>query len=412
MRIEIRSNPGRAIVATMMLALICLAQPQTSAAAAQAQPVGLADKPLAAHQVKLLDLAIGTATRIPVQPHIKDRSKAQEAVVAGCLELDQPARALDYLGRIDDWRKGACYADLAFYCARREIGVDVDEFLKKADQISKTTEDWRRDTIRVKIGRTHAVIGNTKLADLYTSGVVESETGKIAGARAMLGDAGSFDAQMRELDALVAKGNYDITRNALEAYAQLFKRHYADAARREKTEQAIKAGWDKTPIALRIDLLQELAGFAIGRRDTAKALALTGEARKLQDSFEWPSEYHVPMKAKLAGLLFKAGDPKGARAEADAARALFDAQREKIVNIWRAGALRPLAEAYQAMGDTATALEIYRMAVEAGMENPNSRPRAEDLAATCSSMAVHGVEPDARLMTRMIQINEGLGQPW
>ena len=64
------------------------------------------------------------------------------------------------------------------------------------------------------------------------------------------------------------------------------------------------------------------------------------------------------------------------------------------------------------MGDTATALSAYKRAVEEGVENPNSRPRAEDLSATCLSMAVHGVEPDAVLWTRIRQINDGLGDPW
>jgi hypothetical protein len=64
------------------------------------------------------------------------------------------------------------------------------------------------------------------------------------------------------------------------------------------------------------------------------------------------------------------------------------------------------------MGDTAAALAVYKQAVEAGMENPNSRPRAEDLAATCCSMAVHAVQPDAELFARIREICAGLSDPW
>jgi hypothetical protein len=53
-----------------------------------------------------------------------------------------------------------------------------------------------------------------------------------------------------------------------------------------------------------------------------------------------------------------------------------------------------------------------RRFVEEGVENPNSRPRAEDLSATCRSMALHAVEPDADLWKRMRQIGDGLGPPW
>jgi hypothetical protein len=64
------------------------------------------------------------------------------------------------------------------------------------------------------------------------------------------------------------------------------------------------------------------------------------------------------------------------------------------------------------MGDEAGALFVYRQAVEEGVENPNSRPRAEDLSATCCSMALHAVEPDAELWKRIRQISEQLGDPW
>jgi len=80
--------------------------------------------------------------------------------------------------------------------------------------------------------------------------------------------------------------------------------------------------------------------------------------------------------------------------------------------MFRAGALRPVAEAYHALGDAKTALAIYRIAVDDGAENPNARPRAEDLTETCISMAVRGVQPDERLLTRIRQIEAGLREPW
>ena len=99
-------------------------------------------------------------------------------------------------------------------------------------------------------------------------------------------------------------------------------------------------------------------------------------------------------------------------ADVDAARALFDEQREKIVNIYRARVLRALAESYQEMGNAGDALRCYIRAVDAGVENPNSRPRADDLAATCASMAIHGVSPDGELWDRLTSICDKLGPPW
>jgi hypothetical protein len=116
--------------------------------------------------------------------------------------------------------------------------------------------------------------------------------------------------------------------------------------------------------------------------------------------------------ARLAGLRYRAGEEDQARSDLGAALATYEGERARIVDIYRAGVLIPLAEAYHAMGDAASAVGTYRRAVEEAVLNPNSRPRAEALVAICCSMAVRGVEPDAALAERMRQVHDGLGQPW
>ena len=374
--------------------------------------VSLTDKPLAAYQNELLDLAFETAAAIPVKPHIKDRSRAQEKVVEVSLELDQPLRAHSLIERIDNWRRGAGYGDLAFYCARRGCTSEVQQYLDLAVQISESAEGWRRDQIRVKIANTYVWLGQTIQADQIETGVGDSESGKVAGVKAMIAGEDHFDEQMNALDALIVPGNFDIVENALKACANLFNRFYDDAGRRLLAEEKMKTSWDKLPIFKRVELLTELAGFALDHMDKDKALELISEAQIFMDSAQWRPEHRIPLVSALIKLRFLAGDGESARREADAMLALFDSQRDKIVNIYRAGALRPLAEAYQSMGDTAAALAVYKRAVDEGIENPNSRPRAEDLSATCCSMALHGVEPDAELWTRIRQINDGLKDPW
>ena len=77
----------------------------------------------------------------------------------------------------------------------------------------------------------------------------------------------------------------------------------------------------------------------------------------------------------------------------------------------RIAAMRFVAEAHAAMDDDASALAAYIEALEEGAANPNQRPRAMYLAATAVSMALHGVEPDEALWTRLREIREGLDQP-
>lgn len=378
----------------------------------KAGEAAVSDKPLAVFQIELLDIAFETATAIPVNPHLKDRSRAQAAVVETCLELSQSKRALGFIERIDNWRRGSCYADLAFYCVQHGYAIDVERYLNLAGQISETAEDWRRDRIRIKIAKTHTVLGQTKQANQFEADVVDSEAGKVAGVKAMISDADSFDEQMKTLEALIAIGNFDILKNVLQAYAQLFNRFYNDTKQRSLAEEKIKTSWDKLPVFIRMELLMELAGFALDHEDQNKAIELVNEAQLLMDDHQWPLEHRIPMMAKLVGLRFRAGDIENARTDADTALALFNAQKSRIVNIYRAEALRPIAQAYQSMGDTEAALSVYKQVVEEGVKNPNSRPCAEDLSATCCSIALYAVEPDTELWRRIRQISEELGQPW
>lgn len=408
MNIKLRLFPLLAVSTLFLCAVGCGKQDRTEGVA-QNKPVAtgaLTEKPLAAYQNELLDLAIATASAIPVEPHIKDRARAQATGVAASLKLDQPQRALRLIEKIDNWRRGAGYADLAFYCAMHGDTDEVRHYLDCAMQISKSAEDWCRDQIRIKIADTYALLGQA------SQSVTDAEAGVVAGVMAMAANEDHFEEQLNNLDALLASGNFDIVKNALKACAGLFNRFYDDVGRRLLTEEKIKVSWGALPFFLRVELLTEMAGYALDHKDQAKALDLMNEAQNFMAGAQWPPEHRISLTSKLVALRFNAGDRQKAETDADAMLALFDAQRDKIVNIDRAGALRPLAEAYQSMGNTATALAVYKRAVEEGVENPNSRPRAEDLSATCLSMALNRAEPDAKLWARIRKINEGLGDPW
>ena len=373
----------------------------------------LTDKPLAVYQNELLDLAFAAASAIPVEPHIKDRSRAQVKGVTASLTLDQPQRALRHIEKIDaGWQRGVGYAGLAFYSAKHGYADKAQRYLDFAMEISESAEDWRRDQIRIKIADTYALLGQTNRASQSVTGLSDAESGAVAGVMAMAANEDHFEEQLKNLDALLASGNFEIVKNALKASASLFNRFYDDVGRRLLAEEKIKVSWGALPFFLRVELLTEIAGYALDHKDQAKALELVNEAQTFMAGAQWPPEHRISLMSKLVTLRFSAGDRQNAGADADAMLALFDAQRDKIVNIDRAGALRPLAEAYQSMGNTATALTVYKRAVEEGVENPNSRPRAEDLSATCLSMALYKAEPDDELWNRIRKMNEGLGDPW
>lgn len=373
----------------------------------------LEDVPLEPYQAELLDIAFSAVSAMPVYPHIKSRSLAQETVVTTCLELEQPQLALRYIEQIDNWRRGAAYAGLAFYYVQHgAMKNKVEGYLTKAAQAAAEAEDWRKDSIRVKIAQVYTWLGQHQQTQTFAADVENSEEGKVARIEAMICDMDSFEEEMEDLEKLVTTANFDITKNALEAYAELYNRFYMDTGRRTLIEEKIKASWNSMPLLVRIDLLMGLADFSLAHEDQGKALELVNEAGTLIDSATWQPRFGIPLKARLAELHFRAGDEEQARIDVQGALNMFEASRKKIVNIYRAQILRSIAEAYKVIGDTIVARDIYKRALEAGIENPNSRPRAEDLMATCCSMALNAVEPDAELLNRIREIRDGLGDPW
>jgi hypothetical protein len=376
-----------------------------------------ADQPIAAFQDELLELAFRAACAFPIDPHIKSRCRAQDEVVAACLQLDQPQRALRFAEQIGNWRRGTAFADLAFYCAKRGDVGDVRHHLERAARVADevgadpSEQTWRRDRIRAKIASVHALLGETERARQLTTDLASSEIGRVGAAAAKTLGAELLNARIEGLRADFATGDFELSRNALGTCAELFDRCYADGQRRARLGAMVKTA-DKVPDDLRIDAIARMSEAALRHEDPDQARALVADARKLLDGTHWITEHFMPMAARLAALRHRAGEPQRGRLEADQALARYHERRAEIVDIHRAGALRPLAEAYRAMGDTGAALTVYRLAVEEGVENSNSRPRADDLIATCCSMARHGVEPDAALRARLISICDGLAEPW
>lgn len=382
-----------------------------------AQSAPVLDQPIPAYQTELLDLAFDAASALPLNPHVKNRSLAQESVVAASLKLGQPQRALAYNEQIKNWRRGAGYADYAFYLAQQGGADQVPHYLALARAVADNPDetdgqDWRGDRIRVKIARTLLWLGQTDEAAAVAAGASASEAGELADVRIQQADSAVFEAALEAADAAVLTLNFDLVRNALMDCAHLFGRFYAEPELRDRAEAKIKSSWGSLPLMVRLELMMTLAEQALQRTDPVKTLALTEESLTMLQSAVWLPEDEIRLRAQLAALRHRAGDAATARAEADAALGLYEVQRVRIVDIDRAEALRHLAECYQVMGDRAAALAVYRRAAEEAVVNPNSRPRAMDLTALCVSLATNGVEPDAALWEQLRAVQTGLADPW
>lgn len=364
-----------------------------SPARAVQKEVELVDAPLAAYQGELLTLAHEVASALPTHPHAKNRARMQADVVTACLELDQPRRALSYIETIDNWRRGSTYADLAGHLARHGRPEHVQHFLALADAVAENRkadpneQDWRPELIQ------------TKIAAVLVAATPDQVPV-------------DYDARVAELDLIVKRGGLEETHFALTEYARLYDQQYDTESRRNGLYTKILNGWDKSPVQFRFDVVMQLVDAALGHGDRRTALVLIGQARLQVDSIEFAAEDRVRLFAQLSDALHRAGDASSAKVLLDSASSLYDTSETQIVDIYRSQALRALAEQYARFGEKDKALALYERAVEAGIANPNSRPRADDLQAVCCSLARSALDPGTKLMKRLREIRAGLGDPW
>jgi len=366
------------------------------------------DAPLKAFRATLLDLAFQSASAIPVDPHIKDRSRAQEAVIAMCLELDQPQRAARYIAGVENWRRGSCYADLAFYCAQHGYTSVVQDYLGRAASIYASEEDWRRDRIKSKIARTHAWMGEQRKAEALTVDLLDSEAGRVDAVRARRADEASFAEQMEGLQAAIDSESFDTITGALWTATELYRRFYTHPTRREQIASMIDRASKSIPALVNMNLKLKLGDIALEQKDASTAVAMIDDAQSSLANVNLMAEDEVPLLARLAAARFKAGDTTGARRDIHGALTMYDNETETIISVFRAETLTPVAETLASMGEQRAAIDVYARALREGDSNPNQRPRAMDVSLICASLARSAVEPDEDLWTRLRRAVEGL----
>jgi tetratricopeptide (TPR) repeat protein len=218
--------------------------------------------------------------------------------------------------------------------------------------------------------------------------------------------------RLEGVDTVVLNGGFEEIKSTLTACAKLFEQFYEQTELRDAIQNKITSSWAKLPLQVRVEILMSMSESALKVKGNAKALELVTLAQQQFTIGQWLPESEVAFIGELAKLRARAGDIERARRELEAGLKKYDEAEAKIVDIYRATALRPVAEAWFVIGDRTKAAALYARALEAGMQNPNSRPRADDLSATACSMAVIGFQPDAAQFDRMRKILAGLGDPW
>ncbi len=374
----------------------------------------LRDLEIAVYQRDLLETGYEIASSIPVNPHIKDRSRAQEKVVLACLELDQPLLAERFTKGIADWRMGSCLGDLAIYCAKNGFDKEARGYIALAEKSAgiEGLKEWRSDRIKVKALKAKVLLGDEIKSGDLDAGLEDSETGKLSGAEALVAEDNEFKEQVSYLESVRVTGVYDAIVNSLQSYVNLYDRFYFDQEKRALIESNVKSGFGKLPGFIQVEILLGLSEVCVKHGDSVEGVSFVEEADEFVRAGRWPLENLVTVKADIAEGYRVCGQNDKARHQLEEALDMFNSGRGRIIDIYRAETLCPVGEVYSNLGDREVSLLVYYQAVEESIENRNSKPRAEDLSLICSSMALSALEPDAELWGRIKELKGSLGAPW
>lgn len=371
---------------------------------------------------RLLDRAYSAVSEMPLDPHIKNRSREQYKVVGAALTLDRPDLADRYALGIAYWQQGAALADLALYYIEKGNGDEGRNALKKAESWLKNSDRtyrqeeaeqaWRLSRVGIRIAMAYTALSeDEKVAEIMPH-VGKDDAPRLLQYKISKTNTNTFEQSEALLSSLADTGEYEALKSAVDGFADLYRLFYKNETSRKRVAKKIEVYRPKLPILFQIDLLVRLGGIALENRDHDQARIYADEAADLLQKRNSPPRFYIPRMAEIAALRWKAGDVETAQQDLTESLRLFAEKRKTIINMDRAGILCAVAEAYADNGKKEKALSIYSRALAEGEINPNSRPRATDLSLVCRSMALHGVQPSVEVLQALEEMKNKLGNPW
>ncbi len=378
----------------------------------------LSDARLPEHAERLAKIAFEAGSKFPNVPHAKNKARVQVLVVETCATVGLFKSGMAMAERIEGWQQGIAMAHLSTALARTNGRVEALVPLARAEAIASTqnptffTQEWQRDRIKAGIAETLVYLGRDADAKSFESNLQPSEADRSLKSRAEKCATEQMEETEARIDAAMASGHFDRIRPAIDAYVALSRRVADQPTKVNAIEAKVRSVVATFPSSARFDAFAALASAAIERKDSQRAAKLIEDAGGAIPPQSLLTEERIPLLARIVILKHRNGDAAGAIEGIQTMRSMFAAKRDYIVDIYRASALRGIAEAAYQIGMRDVALEIWGKALEEGTTNVNSRPRADDLAATCCSMIRSGAIPSQSILDRADAILKGLSDPW
>ena len=360
----------------------------------------------------LLDLAFQISTSIPIEPFASDRARMQALVAQACIKNGSLIQAIQYASKIEGWRQGELFALIGQQYATANETQLARDFAARAMEVATNETDWQRERIVIETAKIYLQLGDSAKASTLLEGATQAELGKLEAARTAIVLESQLDNQADMFDKAIATKNFDLARGGIDGYLVWLDRVSQDEIRITRALKAIDDALLELPLDLQVKYGIDLADHLHKNLKRDLAILKLDKATEIFSATTFLPEDVAPLGAMLARARIRMGDEQSARLILQRLYSEYSTRREGIVNLRRATSLRALAEGFCELGDRDDAIACYTLALEEGTINPNARPRAEDLGATCISMAEYGIALTPELKNRIDTIRSSLTYPW
>ena len=360
----------------------------------------------------LLDLAFQISTSIPIEPFASDRARMQALVAQACIKNGSLIQATQYASKIEGWRQGELFALIGQQYATANETQRARDFAARAMEVATNETDWRRERIVIDAAKIYLQLGDSAKASTLLEGATQAELGKLEAARTAIVLESQLDNQADMFDKAIATKNFDLARGGIDGYLVWLDRVSQDEIRITRALKAIDDALLELPLDLQVKYGIDLADHLHKNLKRDLAILKLDKATEIFSATTFLPEDVAPLGAMIARARIRMGDEQSARLLLQRFYKEHSTRREGIVNLRRATSLRALAEGFCELGDRDDAIACYTLALEEGTINPNARPRAEDLVATCISMAEYGISLTPDLKYRIDTIRSSLTYPW
>jgi tetratricopeptide (TPR) repeat protein len=357
------------------------------------------------------DYAFKFASAIVSDP--KDMSKAQEAVVWDLTSSGAWRDAEVSAAKVEGWRRGTAYADLATALAKAGRVDDARRMIAKAEAFRPTIEGWQNLRIASHIAAAYAALGENDKAKTLAVAVATEDTQQYGGMSTAtvasgLASKGEFDGAAAELDRLKEGKDLDDAWWRTVGYVDMSRQKALTRDQRVKAITSARQAADGIPGWRRAEALESIADEFRKLGMPKQAKEAVADAQTILVALPDTLPIKAPLLSNCARSWAELGD-------AETARSLLvqvEALAPKVQPIERPVVYANAASSFAAMKDTVSAKRLYGQALEEAASLVNARPRALAVVEICRSIGKSGVGLDEPMRARLNALYAGLKDPW